>query len=274
MSDILAHYASRYYDPVKAREYYLRTRKLKGRKLAAQVTPAPIPRSNRLPAVKSQTASNKRWETVQWGRQTTPTLNVPSAPEQNALQRQIDSHNQKAKDATYKLMLAYEKLSPKDKKFYGDRIKSKIDDIRKENDTLRETLIKSHKDATKKAADHKRAVAKALRAKKAAERKKKAAIRKKRAAERRKKALEQRRLAALKLEKKQKRSKKTATKPTRRVQTTSKKAPVTSNRWTRGYLWKDHQQKSTPRETVNIKRVSQGPTVRKAVNTKPRVPNS
>lgn len=31
VSDVLAHYASPYYDPVKAREYYLRTRELKGR---------------------------------------------------------------------------------------------------------------------------------------------------------------------------------------------------------------------------------------------------
>lgn len=29
--EFMAHYASQYYDPVKAREYYLRTRKLKGR---------------------------------------------------------------------------------------------------------------------------------------------------------------------------------------------------------------------------------------------------
>lgn len=31
LDNFLAHYASEYYDPVKAREYYLRTRKLKGR---------------------------------------------------------------------------------------------------------------------------------------------------------------------------------------------------------------------------------------------------
>ena len=30
--DYVAHYASKYYDPQKAREYYLRTRKLKGRR--------------------------------------------------------------------------------------------------------------------------------------------------------------------------------------------------------------------------------------------------
>lgn len=32
----LAHYASEYYDPVKAREYYLRTRELKGRQLTTK----------------------------------------------------------------------------------------------------------------------------------------------------------------------------------------------------------------------------------------------
>lgn len=33
--EFLAHYSSKYYDPVKAREYYLRTRELKGREAAA-----------------------------------------------------------------------------------------------------------------------------------------------------------------------------------------------------------------------------------------------
>lgn len=34
ITNFLVHYASPYYDPVKAREYYLRTRELKGRKAA------------------------------------------------------------------------------------------------------------------------------------------------------------------------------------------------------------------------------------------------
>lgn len=34
----LAHYASEYYDPVKAREYYLRTRELKGRQSSSDLT--------------------------------------------------------------------------------------------------------------------------------------------------------------------------------------------------------------------------------------------
>lgn len=34
VENFLAHYASKYYDPVKAREYYLRTRELKGREPA------------------------------------------------------------------------------------------------------------------------------------------------------------------------------------------------------------------------------------------------
>jgi hypothetical protein len=37
---ILKHYASEYYDPVKAREYYLRTRELKGRRSTRKLTKA------------------------------------------------------------------------------------------------------------------------------------------------------------------------------------------------------------------------------------------
>lgn len=36
--EFLAHYASKYYDPVKAREYYLRTRELKGRAKAEKLS--------------------------------------------------------------------------------------------------------------------------------------------------------------------------------------------------------------------------------------------
>lgn len=36
VSAFIAHYASEYYDPVKAREYYLRTRELKGRQLSTK----------------------------------------------------------------------------------------------------------------------------------------------------------------------------------------------------------------------------------------------
>ena len=33
----LLHYASEYYDPVKAHEYYMRTRELKGRRLSSKL---------------------------------------------------------------------------------------------------------------------------------------------------------------------------------------------------------------------------------------------
>lgn len=38
VESFLAHYASPYYDPVKAREYYLRTRELKGKQSTAELT--------------------------------------------------------------------------------------------------------------------------------------------------------------------------------------------------------------------------------------------
>lgn len=37
IEDYLAHYASKYYDPVKAHEYYLRTRELKGRRSSSNL---------------------------------------------------------------------------------------------------------------------------------------------------------------------------------------------------------------------------------------------
>ena len=37
IEDYLAHYASKYYDPVKAHEYYLKTRELKGRRSSSNL---------------------------------------------------------------------------------------------------------------------------------------------------------------------------------------------------------------------------------------------
>lgn len=145
MSDILAHYASKYYDPVKAREYYLRTRELKGRQPGS-----PLPEE----AKKSPS----------------PPAKVTETPIKKVLGSQVKTHNQKAKDSAYKLMLAYEKLSPGDKKFYGPRIKQKIDDIRKENDTLRKKLTDARNESMKRAAARKRSALKAERERKAASR--------------------------------------------------------------------------------------------------------
>lgn len=60
-SDELTHYASKYYDPVKAHEYYMRTRKLKGRKTAAPKTAAEQIKSEleEKQAEKAETAANE-----------------------------------------------------------------------------------------------------------------------------------------------------------------------------------------------------------------------
>lgn len=56
VEDFLAHYASEYYDPVKAREYYLRTRELKGRE-PAQSTAKQTPAQKAAAAAKRQADS-------------------------------------------------------------------------------------------------------------------------------------------------------------------------------------------------------------------------
>ena len=60
-SDELTHYASKYYDPVKAHEYYMRTRKLKGRQTAAPQTAKEQIKSEleEKQAEKAETAANE-----------------------------------------------------------------------------------------------------------------------------------------------------------------------------------------------------------------------
>ena len=63
--EFLAHYASEYYDPVKAREYYLRTRELKGRNPAKLTTPQ---QKDRWAVAKDQINQHKKYEsnTLKW----------------------------------------------------------------------------------------------------------------------------------------------------------------------------------------------------------------
>lgn len=124
--EFLAHYASEYYDPVKAREYYLRTRELKGREKAK---PEPLP---------SKTKSS------------------PKTPEEKA-QAKAASNAKKMRNASNKAALAKAKETIlKNKQFESNALrffsqvqqKALIDAAEKARTEIKEKLEKALNDAT------------------------------------------------------------------------------------------------------------------------------
>ena len=63
MDNDLQHYASPYYDPQKAHEYYMRTRELKGRRSATKLSDeGPIPKMKSKPRRRLRLRRNRKSE--------------------------------------------------------------------------------------------------------------------------------------------------------------------------------------------------------------------
>lgn len=66
MDNNLQHYASPYYDPQKAHEYYMRTRELKGRRSATKLSDegksGPIPKTKSKPRKRPRLRGNRKSE--------------------------------------------------------------------------------------------------------------------------------------------------------------------------------------------------------------------
>lgn len=62
VEDLLMHYASPYYDPIKAREYYLRTRELKGRTSGSDLGSSSQRKSEATSYVRDRIATSKKAE--------------------------------------------------------------------------------------------------------------------------------------------------------------------------------------------------------------------
>lgn len=60
VDDFIMHYASEYYDPVKAREYYLKNRELKGLSTAAPAPPKKVTAASKAAAVKRESNARQR----------------------------------------------------------------------------------------------------------------------------------------------------------------------------------------------------------------------
>lgn len=132
--DELSHYASPYYDPVKAHKYYMRTRELKGQKNST----AGLNEEGKGAAtyVKGQIEGERKLRTE--AAKTTRRQNMESATEKarKAINTGAASTRRKVNDLRHKLS----RMSKAEKLLNKGRIQSEIDTLREENSRERQQI--------------------------------------------------------------------------------------------------------------------------------------
>lgn len=147
--DELQHYASPYYDPVKAHEYYLKTRELKGRRSTANLNEEGKSAAR---YVREQ-LSNERKQKVESHREQT-VLKIDSLREQK--NAKIESHKNAMQAKIDDLRKMLKGMGKEEKARNKERIYSLIGSLREENKEMRRQLSEDFKyDSSSLRTDHK-----------------------------------------------------------------------------------------------------------------------
>lgn len=137
--DALSHYASPYYDPEKAHEYYMQNRELKGRKVSAKGLNEEGKKAQGY--VKEQLRKERESKSEEYQRKTESDLEKKRIEGNTKVARQTNA--MKIKIAKLQEMLR--NMPPAEKKRRGIRIKTMIGDLRKENAKMRFDIQKEYK---------------------------------------------------------------------------------------------------------------------------------
>ena len=143
----LKHYASPYYDPVKAHEYYMKNRELKGEN--SRKSTAGLNDEGKAVAryVKNQLDTERKSKVDAHNNQTQAQIDVKknnmdstiNAKKKNMI-ASIESHKTQTKEKIEKLREELKDMSMDDWNKYAERIQSEIAKLRESNDTIRAKL--------------------------------------------------------------------------------------------------------------------------------------
>ena len=143
----LKHYASPYYDPVKAHEYYMKNRELKGEN--SRKSTAGLNDEGKAVAryVKNQLDTERKSKVDAHNNQTQAQIDVKknnmdstiNAKKKN-MTASIESHKTQTKEKIEKLREELRGMSMDDWNKHAERIKSEIAKLRESNDTIRAKL--------------------------------------------------------------------------------------------------------------------------------------
>ena len=132
-NDILEHYASPYYDPVKAHEYYEAHKKLKGRKTTSNLNEE----GRNIASYVKEQINKERDSKIDAHRSQTDSQ-IESA--QSERDRKIEQHKNEMNSAIGALRNQLKRMSPASKRAHRDEIQADINALREENAEMRAEL--------------------------------------------------------------------------------------------------------------------------------------
>ena len=143
----LKHYASPYYDPVKAHEYYMKNRELKGENSRKSTVGLNDEGKAVARYVKNQLDTERKSKVDAHNNQTQAQIDVKknnmdstiNAKKKNMI-ASIESHKTQMKEKIEKLREELKGMSMDDWNKYAERIQSEIAKLRESNDTIRAKL--------------------------------------------------------------------------------------------------------------------------------------
>ena len=133
MTESFEHYASKYYDPVKAHEYYMRTRQLKGRDAQGKTL------NDEGKKAKTYITKKVREE-----------RDSVSKKEQSNRNQKIYSSSVEMSNQIRQLRLQMKQLTPEKKKTLGKQIQRKIAGLREDNARAKADFQKKYSEFAKK----------------------------------------------------------------------------------------------------------------------------
>lgn len=133
MTESFEHYASKYYDPVKAHEYYMRTRQLKGRDTQGKT-------------LNDEGKKAKTYITKKVREERDSVLKK----EQSNRNQQIYSSSVEMSNQIRQLRLQMKQLTPEKKKTLGKQIQRKIAGLREDNARAKADFQKKYSEFAKK----------------------------------------------------------------------------------------------------------------------------
>lgn len=142
--DEIKHYASPYYDPVKAHEYYMRTRELKGRKSTSTLNEEGKAAAE---YVKNQLDTERKSKTDAINASTTAEINAKKESmqstiksEQENMKNSIESHINQTTNKIESLREKLENMTMEEWQDGSESIIKEIENLRESNGTIREKL--------------------------------------------------------------------------------------------------------------------------------------
>ena len=134
----LKHYASPYYDPVKAHEYYLKNRELKGRRSTTGLNDEG---KNAARYVKEQLTSERKQKVEAHKQETNSTIDSLREQKKSA----VEAHKNAMQVKIDRLRAKLKGMSKEDKARNKERIYGQIDSLREDNKQVRQQLQEAFK---------------------------------------------------------------------------------------------------------------------------------